>query len=122
MKYIFKSFLKDSFEDFIKFRKASNKTSVNFERYLYYFDRHICNNYPSSTELTKEMADSWCKKRDSENAASCNTRCMPTISFIKYLIDRDLTEISIPKLPKAFVLRLLAGRHERKHQSSLIPT
>lgn len=102
MKYVFKSFLKKYFEDFIRFREASNKTSVNFERYLYYFDRHIQSNYPLCMKLTQEMADTWCKKRDSENESSCNSRCMPTIGFIKYLIDRDLTEIAIPELPKAF--------------------
>jgi integrase len=96
----FISFLAPSIQEYITFRKASDRWSETYEERLSRFDKHCKTHYPNAAELTQEMADSWCRKHKTETNNSCRARSYPVISFIKFLRERGKTEISEPVLPR----------------------
>lgn len=97
----FKSFLAPSIEDFIYFRKSSGNWNISsYEPNLKLFDAYVAENYPNDKILLQEMADIWCHKRTSEMNNSCRSRIYVVISFIKYLRERQLTDVMPPEAPK----------------------
>jgi integrase len=86
--------------EYISFRKASDRWNetyeVNLERFVKFCQAH----YPNATELTKDMADNWCRKRKTESNNSCRARIYSVISFIQFLRKRGKTEIAEPIPPK----------------------
>ena len=58
---------------------------------LRYFDRHCALVDPSSPELTQEMLDGWCAKRETENPRTCYNRTLVAKQFAKYAHARGLT-------------------------------
>jgi len=96
----FKSFLVPLIYSFIKYRRASDRWSETYEANLLLFDRHCLTNYSQETELTQEMVDSWCEKRDTEINNSCRTRINVIISFIRYLRERNQTSVMESLIPK----------------------
>lgn len=92
----FKSILAAYINDFIHYRKASMNWNATYERYLYYFDHYCHQNYPNAIELTQEMVNTWCTKRETEVNASRNTRINIVIYFIQYLQVRHKINITEP--------------------------
>jgi site-specific recombinase XerD len=90
-----------SIEQFISYRKASgswNETCYGLNIKL--FDNFCAKNYPESTELTQEMVDSWCTKRETESNFSYGVRTMVIRNFISYLTDRGIVDITPPIIYK----------------------
>ncbi len=93
--------LSDDLKRFVSYRKASGTWNEHVSaQNLKYFDHHCAENYPSSQRLTQEMLDSWCAQRDTETSRSCYTRTLIVREFAKYLCDRRLAEVIVPKAPK----------------------
>lgn len=95
------SFMKDTIYEFIKYRKASQCWNHGYELYLKTFENYCSNNYENPSEITQEMVDSWCKKRDTEKNRSCNSRIGVIIAFLKYTNSRNITNLEVPSLLKA---------------------
>jgi integrase len=95
----FKSGIARLIERFIDYRKASGSwNEPGYGLNIKLFDRFCADNYPEFTELKQEMADSWCKKRSTENNRSYNIRITVIRAFIEYLQNRDITNV-IPPIP-----------------------
>lgn len=89
---------------FIRF-EAYMRASDKWNPYAYgenlaAFDKHCRNNYPEATTLTQEMIDGWCRKRDTEKAASCRSRIQVVASCLKYLNRTGMCLLKPPALPK----------------------
>jgi len=95
----FVSFLAPDMRAFVSYRQASDRWNEGDEDKLRLFDKHCDKNYPDASELSQEMADSWCAKHDTETNNSCCSRIYPIISFIRYLRKRGLTTILDPVIP-----------------------
>lgn len=96
----FRSFLAPQIRQFIRYRQASQCWSGSSEKNLAYFDRYCHENYPGADALTQEMADGWCRKRDTENSSSCGTRTGPVRSFLLFLNMRGLSCVQPPESPR----------------------
>lgn len=96
----FRSFLAPQIRQFIRYRQASQCWSGSSEKNLAYFDRYCHENYPGADALTQEMADGWCRKRDTENSSSCGTRTGPVRSFLLFLNMRGLSCVQPPEPPR----------------------
>ncbi|HEY5585207.1 MAG TPA: tyrosine-type recombinase/integrase [Ruminiclostridium sp.] len=93
----FRSNITPLIEQFIRYRKASgswNETCYGLNIKL--FDHFCANHYPENTELTQEMVDTWCTKRDTETNFSYDTRTMVVRTFVDYLRTRNLTSVLPP--------------------------
>jgi len=55
--------------------------------------------FPEAMELTQEMVDSWCRKRDTELSNTCRGRIYVIHHFVCYLKGRDFTKINEPPIP-----------------------
>lgn len=95
----YESFLATVIESFIAFRKASDRWNSTDDQNIRYFDRHCAAMFPEASELTQEMVDTWCRKRDTELSNSCRSRIYVVRNFVCYLKERDLTEINEPPIP-----------------------
>jgi integrase len=95
----FQSFLAPLMEAFVAFRKASDRWNDFDNQNLRYFDRHCTAEFPGAVELTQEMVDSWCHKRDSELSNTHRGRIYAVFHFVSYLKERNLTKINAPPLP-----------------------
>lgn len=95
------SFLSPQIKNFIHFRRISgNWNESSYEPNLKLFDGYIARNYPGACTLTQEMADTWCAKRETETNNSCRSRIYVVVSFIKYLRERNITDIGLPEIPR----------------------
>jgi integrase len=96
----FESFLAPAMESFIAFRQASDRWNGTDSQNIRLFDRHCATKFPAATELTQEMADSWCRRRDTEKLSNSHRgRIYVIFHFVNYLRERDLTEINAPSIP-----------------------
>ena len=70
--------------------------------YLRLFDRHLAKCFPGKVQLTQEMIDSWCSKRNTENNNSCRSRVYPVCSYLRYAKSRGHigAMLCLPSLPK----------------------
>lgn len=97
----FTSELASLIREYVGFQKASKHwNDSSYDINLSLFDKHCKANFPSVRQLTQEMVDSWCAKRDSENNNSCRSRIYVVVSFIRYLQKRGLTNVKIPMIPQ----------------------
>ena len=88
-------------EDFIRYRKASGIWNTTYEKNLLLFDHYCSNTFPPGDPLCQDMIDKWCAKRETELNRACDTRICVIRAFIRYLKDRDLTDVKAPaKLKK----------------------
>jgi integrase len=94
------SFLAPLIQSYASYQKASDKLGLSWETSLILFDKYCRINYPKSTELSQEMADTWCRQRETESNNSCITRINPIISLIHYLRKRGKTEVTEPIPPR----------------------
>lgn len=98
---MFRSGFADKLEAFIRYRKASGSwNEYASQQNLGYFDHYCANNFEDSSQPTQAMIDGWFLKRDTETSSSCYIRTLPSKHFIIYLIDRGLSDIKLPALPK----------------------
>ncbi len=97
----FYSFLAPLIQEYISYQKASDHWNVSsYEPNLLLFDRYCLKAYPSTTRLSQEIVDGWCRKRNTEENNSCRSRIYVIVSFIRYLKKRDKTDIVAPTLPR----------------------
>lgn len=97
----FTSFLAPLMQAYVSYQKASGRwNEASYEPNLVLFDRYCKRKHPKASLLTQEMADEWCRKRDTETNNSCRSRIYVVASFIRYLRKRGKTEIVEPQLPR----------------------
>ena len=87
-------------EQFKKYRKASQKWSKDSHYKMRAFDRYCNELYPENDKLTQEMVDSFFAKRPTETINSCRQRCYLVSEFIKYLQEREQTNVIVPERPR----------------------
>jgi len=92
-------FLAPVMKSFIAFRKASDRWNDGDAQNLRYFDRHCAAMFPGAMELTQEMVDGWCRRRDTELSNTCRGRIYVVHHFVCYLKERGLTGINEPPIP-----------------------
>jgi integrase len=101
------SFLSDITDSYIAYRKASGRKSISYVEGVRYFDRYCAREYPAAKELSQEMVDMWCRKRDTECSNSCLTRILPVLNLLHYTNARGLTNLKIPvaprKIPRTYI-------------------
>ena len=86
---------------FISYCKSSGKwNEASYGPNLRTFDRFCKNSYPDAKELTQEMIDTWCKQRETETNNSCRSRIYVVYSFVKFLINRKILNLSLPTIPR----------------------
>lgn len=95
------SFLTDFIKEYVRYRKASGRTSYSYVQNVVLFDHFCAREYPGHTELTQEMADRWCKQRETESTNSCVSRIYPVLDLFKYLRKREKIRIALPQVPKS---------------------
>jgi len=86
---------------FVAFRKASRRwNEASYEVNLSLFDKYCDKHFPNVSELSQDMADSWCSQRKTETNNSCRSRIYPVVSFIRYLRKRGMTAVAEPTVPR----------------------
>jgi len=96
----FESFLAPVIEPFVAYRKASGRWNDTDNLNIRLFDRHCAVLFPGAMELTQEMVDSWCRRRDTELLSNSHRgRIYVIFHFVNYLRERNLTEINAPSIP-----------------------
>jgi len=95
----FSSLLAPEIETFIRFREASGRWNSQDGQKIKFFDSYCAQQYPDSSELTQEMVDNWCKKKETEKNNSCRSRTYPVLGFVRFMRERGKTNIKDPLLP-----------------------
>ena len=96
----FVSIIAPLIERFIAFKTASDHwNESSYEPNILLFDRYCKRSYPDASALSQEMADSWCRQRETESGNSCRNRIYVVVTFIKYLRLRGLTTVEPPFVP-----------------------
>jgi len=96
----FESFLAPVMESFIAFRQVSGRWNDTDSLNIRLFDRHCATMFSGAAELTQEMVDSWCRRRDTELLSNSHRgRIYVIFHFVNYLKKRNLTEINAPSIP-----------------------
>jgi site-specific recombinase XerD len=97
----YRSFLAHFIEAYVAYRITSERwNESSYGPNLLLFDRYCHRQYPHETTLSQEMANGWCRKRDTEDNNSCRSRIYVVISFIQYLKHRGKTDIAVPTVPR----------------------
>lgn len=97
----FNSFLAPLIQEYISYQQASDHWNTSsYEANLLLFDRYCLKQYPEASTLSQEIADGWCRKRNTEENNSCRSRIYVVISLIRYLKKRGKTDIKEPALPR----------------------
>jgi len=97
----FQSFLAPLIQAYISNQNASEHwNESSYEANLLLFDRHCRKQYPDAAELSQEMVDGWCRKRETEVNNSCRSRIYVIASFIRYLRKRGKTNVMEPDIPR----------------------
>jgi integrase len=95
------SFLSLLIQEYISYQKASDHWNKFYEINLWLFAKHCKRKYPNAMELSQEMVDEWCQKRETENNNnSCRSRIYVVVSFVRYLKKRGKTNIIAPIPPR----------------------
>ena len=81
------------FNQFVSYRKTSGRWPCSYDSNLRSFDTHCARLYPKATMLTREMVDTWCTKRQSENLRTRGSRIAVINSFLKYTYKRGLLDL-----------------------------
>jgi len=87
--------------EYVAFKQASGRwNESSYAVNLSLFDKYCKTNFPNSEQLTQEMVDGWCARRDTENNNSCRSRIYVIVSFVRYLQKRVLTDVRMPVVPR----------------------
>lgn len=96
---LYRSGFSSQIQLFVDYRKASGRWDDRGYGYsLKQFDHFCADTFPPNSPLNQEMVDRWCAKRDTELNSTCNRRTLPIRTFIQYLQDRNLSDVSAPKI------------------------
>lgn len=98
MAYSYQSFLAPVMEQYKDFCMASGCWSVSKHTSFASFDKH-CIKYTGEKYLTQEIVDTWCEKKSTEIANSCRSRIYPVIGLLRYMLERGLAQVDIPRIP-----------------------
>ena len=86
---------------FVAWRKASGVWNDHATAEgLLYFDRHCAGIDPTAEAPTREMIDSWCQVRPTENASSNYCRTLVARQFCDWARTRGIPAAEPPELPK----------------------
>ena len=97
----FTSKLAPLMHEYVRFQQASKHwNESSYAVNLSLFDKYCKANFPSTEQLSQEMVDGWCARRDSENNNSCRSRIYVVVSFVRYLQKRCLTDVKVPVIPR----------------------
>jgi integrase len=97
----FTSFLAPFMRAYVSYQEASGRwNESSYAVMLTLFDRYCKKQYPDAMELSQEMADTWCRKRETETNNSCRSRIYPVVSFVRYLRKRGKTAVMEPVVPR----------------------
>lgn len=97
----YSSFLAPLIRSFVRHREASGRWSdASYGPNLLLFDRYCKREHPDADELSQDMVDGWCGQRGGESNNSCRSRIYVVVSFVRYLRERGLTDVSEPVLPR----------------------
>jgi len=95
------TFLTSLSAQFIRYRKACDCwNELCYGANLRRFRRYCAEHYSDATELTQEMVDCWCAKRETETNNSRRARISVIGAFVEYLRERGLTEANGPVIPR----------------------
>jgi integrase len=94
------SFIAPQIQEYILYRMASDRFCKSNEYQLSAFDKYCRTHYPDAAALTQEMADNWCRKRETESNNACRGRISTIRGFINYLRKRGIIEIIEPVMPR----------------------
>lgn len=86
---------------FVRHRRAADAICDSYEGLLHQLDTFCVRHFPGEGRLSQAMVDSWCARRDTESAKSCATRVCATASLVRFLLERGLTDASVPTPPRA---------------------
>lgn len=97
----YQSYIAPYMEAFIRYREASEHwNEASYAINLLQFDRYCLREYPDTKELTQDMVDHWCRKRETETNNSCRSRIYVVVSLVRYLRERGLTCVNEPEIPR----------------------
>lgn len=99
MAYNYQSFLAPVMAQYKDFCIASGCWSVSKHTSFASFDKHCVKYARNEKCLNQEIVDTWCEKKSAEIANSCRSRIYPVIGLLQYMLERNLTEINIPRIP-----------------------
>jgi len=94
------SIIADMLEQFVDYRKASACWSETYAGNLRLFDRYCSEVFPDACQLTQEMVDGWCKKRETEINNSCRSRINVVIAFLRYAKARGWFNLTLSVIPQ----------------------
>ncbi len=95
------SFIGEHLDNFRNYMISSSHWNCSYESTLKTFDNYCLNNYQNKKNLTQEIVDDWCTKRNTETNNSFNSRINGIIAFLKYTNTRNITNIIIPSRLKS---------------------
>ncbi len=94
----YQSEFSDFFQRYVKYRETSGKWNKGSDSILASFDR-FCASCGSDDPL-QELAETWCRKRDTESINAYGNRVGVINGLIRYLNGRGLADLSEMEMPK----------------------
>lgn len=89
----------DMLNSYASYRKSSDFKEI-MPKNLYRFYFTSAELFGDITSLRQEMVDNWFRQRNTESKNSYHARIYPIISFLKFIKERNWSDITIPKIPK----------------------
>ena len=96
----YKSIIADMLEQFVHYRQSSECWCSTYADNLRFFDNYCSKEFPDAGQLTQEMVDGWCKKRETESNNSCRTRINAVIAFLGYAKERGWFNLALSVVPQ----------------------
>jgi len=106
----FKSALKTECAEFIKWKRSLGYSYETEEFMLLRIDRFIADTYPDAKDLTREIVDAWCAKRETEHPRTHSSRVRCIKQFATYLIQRG-RQAFVTDLPSESKARRIFRAH-----------
>ena len=88
--------ISDLLDKYISYRKAYDGIGISQCANLSSFNSFCYKYYPGAKELSNEMVNRWCAKRETEAIPSRNSRIVVIRSFLKYTNKHNLTALRLP--------------------------
>ena len=91
---MFKSTFSEEIMRFVEFRRTGGCWNKSYEQNLRLFDNYCAEVHPEE-DLSQEMVDEWCAKRETETKTSRNRRIASVKLFLEYLTERPKEDKSL---------------------------